>query len=83
MPRAMVALSSDEKGKVLVDAEGEALGVVTGVEDGVAFVDLDPGVGETILAGLGHDEADADDVAVEADLVADVTETEVRLRGDI
>lgn len=79
----MVTLKEEDEGKVLVDAAGEELGVVTEVVDNVAYVDPDPGVGEAVIAALGRADANADDLAVEGEIVEAVTDEEIRLPEDV
>jgi hypothetical protein len=79
----MVTLKEEDEGKVLVDAEGETLGVVTEVENNVAYVDPDPGVAEAVMATFGHADANRDDLTVEGEIVVEVTDEELRLGEDI
>ena len=75
-------LAEEDEGKVLVDAEGEELGVVTEVEGDVGYVDPDPGLSESALAAFGQADHNEDDIVIEDDIVAVITDEEVRLRGD-
>lgn len=79
----MVTLTEEDEGKVLVDAEGEELGVVTEVEGNVGYVDPNPGLGEAALAAFGHADHNEDDLVIEDDIVAAITDEEIRLRGDV
>ena len=79
----MVTLKEEDEGKVLVDAEGEELGVVTEVADNVAYVDPDPGVGEAVMAAFGRADSNADDLAVEGEKIDSVTDEELHLPADI
>jgi hypothetical protein len=79
----MATITGEDKGKVLVDTEGEEFGVVTDVEDNVAYVDPDPGIGEAVLAVLGRADRDDDALVVEGEIVETVTEEEIRLSGDV
>jgi len=85
MFRTMTVLSAADEGKVLMDIEGEEIGVVTEVdaEAQVAYVEPDAGVGEAVVQGLGFGEADEDDIEVPADAVATVTDTELRVSIDL
>nr|WP_231754637.1 hypothetical protein [Halapricum sp. CBA1109] len=55
----MSVLSTQDEGKVLMDNEGEQIGVVTevDVEENVAYVEPDPGIGEAVIQGLGFGDA--------------------------
>ncbi|WP_224270288.1 PRC-barrel domain containing protein [Haloprofundus salinisoli] len=79
----MATLTSEDEGKVLVDAAGEKLGLVKSVERNVAYVDPDPGVTDAILAVFGRENADTDDLAVDGGYIETVSEGEIRLRKDI
>jgi hypothetical protein len=79
----MATLTAEDEGKILVDEEGEELGVVTEVEDDTAWVDPDPGLGEATLAAFGWAEKNEDDYTVEGELVVTVTGQEIRLDADI
>lgn len=78
-----VTLTEEDEGKVLVDAEGEELGVVTEVEGNVGYIDPNPGLGEAALAAFGHADHNEDDLVIEDDIVAAITDEEIRLRGDV
>jgi hypothetical protein len=81
----MTVLSTADEGKFLMDAEGEEIGVVTGVdaEEQVAYVEPDPGVGEAVLQGFGFGGVDEDDIEVPAKSVATITDTEIRVSTDL
>ncbi len=81
----MTVLSTADEGKFLMDIEGEQIGVVTEVDAGeqVAYVEPDPGAGEAVLQGLGFGDANADDIAVSAEVVATVTDSELRVATDL
>lgn len=81
----MAALSSDDEGKFLVDAEGEQLGIVTEVDSmsSVAYVEPDPGIGEAWIQGFGYGDADEDDIRVPFDAVETVTDEEIRVAADL
>ncbi|QDX40413.1 hypothetical protein [Salarchaeum sp. JOR-1] len=79
----MATLTPDDEGKFLVDIEGEQLGIVTAVEDNTAWVDPEPGLGESVLAAFGWTEKGEDDYTVSGDAVDTVTGEEVRVHTDI
>ena len=81
----MTVLSTADEGKVLMDVEGEEIGVVTGVDtdEQVAYVEPDPGIAEAVYQGLGLGGSDEDDIEVPADSVATVTDTEIRVSVDL
>lgn len=81
----MTVLSTADEGKVLMDIEGEEIGIVTEVDtdEQVAFVEPDAGLAESVVQGLGFGDADEDDIQVPADTVATVTDTELRVKADL
>ncbi|WP_224333006.1 PRC-barrel domain containing protein [Haloprofundus halobius] len=79
----MSTLTSEDEGKVLVDAAGEKLGLVKSVEQNVAYVDPDPGITDAIMAVFGREDADTDDLAVEGEYIETVSEGEIRLRENV
>jgi sporulation protein YlmC with PRC-barrel domain len=81
----MTVLSTADEGKVLMDIEGEEIGVVTEVDtdEQVAFVEPDPSISEAVVQGLGYGDSDEDDIEVPADSVATVTDTEIRADTDL
>ena len=79
----MTTLTEDDAGKILVDAKGEELGIVTGVSEGVGYFDPDPSVSEGVLAAFGRASTDGDDLELPFGAVETVTDEEVRLSGDV
>jgi hypothetical protein len=81
----MTVLATTDEGKVLIDVEGEEIGIVTGVdpEEQVAHVEPDPSVGEAVIQGFGFGDVDDDDIEVPADSVATVTDSELRVDIDL
>ncbi|WP_226022035.1 hypothetical protein [Halomicrobium salinisoli] len=81
----MVVLSDDDEGKYLVDATGEQFGIVSEVDEaaGVAYVDPDPGIVESISETFGHGDAESDDIRVPQESVANVTDDELQVDADL
>lgn len=81
----MTVLSTEDEGKFLMDIEGEQIGIVTEVDpdEQVAFVEPEPGIGESVIQGFGFGEADEDDIEVPADTVETVTDSELRVAEDL
>ena len=81
----MAVLSSEDEGKFLVDAEGEQIGIVSEVDaaENLAYVDPDPGIGESWLEGFGYGDADEDDIRVPFEAVSTVTDEEIRVPRDV
>ncbi|MWG34884.1 hypothetical protein [Halomarina oriensis] len=76
----MATLTDGDEGKILVDASGKDIGIVTAVSSDRALVDPEPGFVEGLLAAFGRTDGDSDDVEVPHDAVETVTDREVRLR---
>jgi len=81
----MAVLSSGDEGKFLIDGEGEQIGIVTEVdtEEGVAYVEPDPGIAEAWIQGFGFGDADEDDIKVPESTVETVTDEEIRVDVDL
>lgn len=75
----MTELTNDDEGKTVVTADGDTVGMVTGVEGDRAYVDPDAGLTDQIKSTLGWENVDEDDYAVEASQIDDVTDDEIRL----
>jgi hypothetical protein len=79
----MASLSAEDEGKVLVDADGQTIGIVSAVEENTAYVDPDAGITDAVMSALGRGEANEDAIAVEGDLVETVTDAELRLGSTV
>ncbi len=77
--RPMASLSAEDEGKVLVDADGQTIGIVTSVEENTAFVNPEAGITDALLSAIGRGRTDDDAIVVEGDLVETVTDAELRL----
>ncbi len=75
----MASLSAEDEGKVLVDADGQTIGIVTTVEENTAYVDPDAGITAAVMSAIGRGETNEDAIVVEGDLVETVTDAELRL----
>ena len=75
----MNEFTTEDEGKKVVDSHGETIGMVSGVEGGVAYVDADPGVTDKIKSTLGWDDADDSDYTLRGEHVDTVTDDEIRL----
>lgn len=73
-------ITDEDEGKKVVDADGEEIGMVSGVRGGTAYVEPNPGIGDSMMAKLGWENVDEDDYPLPTEAVARVTEDEVRLR---
>lgn len=78
-----VSFTDDDEGKMVVDASGNTLGLVTAVESDTAYVDPDPGLTETIKADLGWAEAEPDEYTVKQDAVETKGDEKLHLRGNL
>lgn len=75
-----VYLTDDEKGKSVVNTDGDRLGIVTDVPDASIAIKPNPGVVDTIRAKLGWGDSDDEDYVLSVDRIEEVTEGEVRLK---
>lgn len=76
-------VTEKDDGKQVVNADGEKIGIVSGVRNGMAYVDPDPGLGDRILSTLGWDNIDDDDYPLDHDKIDAVTDDEIRLKRDL
>ena len=74
-------VTDDDVGKTVVDPAGDAIGTVTGVDEGAntMYVDADPGLTERIKSALGWGAADEDDHRLDVSHVDEVTDDQIRL----
>lgn len=77
-----VILDDSVEGKRVINASGEQIGVVSGVSDGVAYVDPDPGLTDRFASMLGWDDVDADDYPLPDESIERVTNDEIHLRKE-
>lgn len=75
-------IDASAEGKKVIDADGEAVGVVSGVRGGVAYVDPDPGIADRVMSTLGWDDVDGDDYPLREGEIERITDDEVHLRRD-
>ena len=76
-------LTDDDIGKTVVDADGDAVGIVDRVAHGTAYVDPDPGIATKLKAALGWEDESAEDYPLQEAAVSTVTDDEIRLRSDL
>lgn len=67
-------------GKRLLDAGGDEVGMIAGVEGDRIEVDPDPGTFDRVKARFGWKDRDQDTFTIDETEVADVTDDEVTLR---
>ncbi|WP_435178129.1 PRC-barrel domain containing protein [Halorussus sp. AFM4] len=75
-------LTQDDEGKRVVGPDGEVLGTIDKVDQGVAHVEPDAGDYETVKRYLNWEDSAADDYTFQETAVEEVTDDEVVLRGD-
>ncbi|GGO00185.1 MULTISPECIES: PRC-barrel domain containing protein [Haloarcula] len=76
-------LTERDEGKRVVNAEGEAVGMISGFRGGDAFVDPDPGITDKIMSRLGWEDIDEDDYKLDPSKVDTITDDEVRLKPNL
>jgi hypothetical protein len=68
-----------EEGKTVRDQSGNEIGRIVKVEGGVAHVDPDPGITDTVMSKLGWGDRHEGTYEIEPSAVDSVTDDEVRL----
>jgi len=75
----MTELTENDEGKPVKTADGEQIGMISGVRGGTAYVDPDAGITDRIKSMLGWEDVDEDDYALAESEIDTVTDDEVRL----
>ncbi len=79
MPRTNV--TEDDKGKKVINARGETVGMVTSFKGGAARVDPDPSITERIRSKLGWEsDTDDDEYVLQEAQIDEITDSEIRLK---
>lgn len=78
-----MAFTEDDEGKIVVDTDGETLGIVTKIQRETAYVEPDPDATETLKSELGMGDADPDEYEVHQDAVETSTDEKLHLRGSL
>lgn len=78
---AQETITENDKGKRVVDANGETIGIISGVRGGRAYVDPDPGIGDKILSKLGWDDINEGDYPLDRSKIATITDDEIHLNA--
>lgn len=73
------SVEEDDEGKKIVQ-DGQTVGRVVEVDHGTAYVDPDPGLGETLLSKLGWADRDDDTYPLQENTIEEVTDDEIRLK---
>lgn len=77
---ARTNVTEDDKGKRVVNAHGETVGMVTAVKGGAAHVDPDPSITEKIRSRLGWEsDTDSDEYVLQRAQIDEITDSEIRL----
>lgn len=76
-------ITEDDQGKDIVNADGDKMGVVKEIRNDMAYVDPDPGLGDSIMSKLGWSGADQEDYPLERSRIEEVTDDQIRLRRDM
>ena len=71
-----------DSGMDVYDARGEEVGTVATVEDGTAYIDLDPGLTDEVKSSLGFGDTDEDTYALRDEMVDTVDDDGVHLQGE-
>lgn len=76
------SITDQEEGKRVVDANGNKIGVVSGVRGTKLYVDPDPGLTDKVMSALGWDHIDEDDYPLDESRIGSISDDEVRLKRD-
>lgn len=67
--------------KPVFDQTGERVGTVARVEEGTAYIDVEPTIRDVVKRSLGFEAVDEDHTyPIGEDMIATVTDREIRLR---
>lgn len=72
--------TEEDEGKRVVNADGEKIGIISGVQNGDAYVDPDPGITDKIMSKLGWEHVDEDDYRLDRSRVERIDDDEIRLK---
>lgn len=75
----MVEITEEDKGKRVVNRDGNTVGMVTAVEGERVFVDPNPGLTDKIKSKLGWEAVSEEDYAISERDIDTVTDDELRL----
>jgi hypothetical protein len=81
----MPLFTDDDIGKTVINPVGDEVGTIEVVEDGVAYVDLHPDLGDRIRNALGweKEDPDIDEYPLDDEDVEEITDDRVILRQDL
>lgn len=80
---AQRTITEKDEGKRVVNADGDKIGIVSGVRSGRAYVDPDPGIGDKIRSMLGWENIDEDDHPLDNSKIDSITDDEIRLKRNL
>lgn len=72
-------LTRDDVGKPVVDADGTAVGTVSSVQEGTAYVEPDPDTVDKVRSKLNWGDEDRDTYPLKSLQVSEISDDEVRL----
>lgn len=75
----MEPITESDEGKKVIHGD-DAVGLVTDVKDGDAYVDPDPGITDTVMAKLGWSDTDQDTFQLREEQIDRVTDNAIHLR---
>lgn len=76
-------VTNDDKGKRVVNFNGDNVGVVSGVEGDAAHVSPDAELSDVIRSKLGWSDMNESEYVLPNDQIEAVTDEEIRLKNDI
>lgn len=78
-PMSAEELSEDDIGKDVVNTNGAKVGLVVSVEDGVAHVDVDPNITDTVKAKIGLNDVSKETFPLNSGDVSAISDDEIRV----
>jgi len=80
---ARTEITDDDQGKKVVNDRGDEIGQVVEVQHGTAHVHPDPGLTDSLKSKLGWADADKDAYPLQENMIEDITDDAVHVRGDM
>lgn len=76
-----VTFTDDDRGKDVVDEDGEAMGMVTAVGEDTLYVNPNPSLTEKLMVRLGWGETDEETYSIDEPQVRDITDDKIIVEG--
>lgn len=80
---ARKTIMEKDEGKRVINADGDTIGLISGVRDGAAYIDPEPGISDQIMAKLGWEDIDEDHYRLYRSNIDTITDDEVRVKREL